>query len=60
LETGKPLTLKSIGEELGLTRERVRLLEQEALRKLHYMMAREFGEEPREFHPPMRRKRKSG
>ena len=58
LETGKPLTLKSIGEELGLTRERVRQMEQEALRKLHFVMSREFGEEPREFQPPIRRKRK--
>ncbi|MEE9127581.1 MAG: sigma-70 family RNA polymerase sigma factor [Planctomycetota bacterium] len=58
LETGKPLTLKSIGEELGLTRERVRQMEQEALRKLHLVMSREFGEEPREFQPPIRRKRK--
>ena len=44
----------------NVSRERVRQMEQEALRKLHHMMAREFGEEPREFQPPMRRKRKSG
>lgn len=45
LEDGKPMTLKAIGEEIGLTRERVRQMEQEALRKLYATMAREFGEE---------------
>ena len=50
LETGKTMTLKNIGAELGLTRERVRLMEQEALRKLYCTMAREFGEEQREFY----------
>jgi RNA polymerase primary sigma factor len=59
LETGKPLTLKSIGEELGITRERVRQMEQDALRKLYSTMSREFGEESQEFQPPSRRKRKS-
>lgn len=44
LESGKSMTLKAIGEELGVTRERVRQMEQEALRKLHSTMAHEFGE----------------
>lgn len=43
---GKPMTLKAIGERMSLTRERVRQMEQEALRKLYCTMAREFGEEP--------------
>jgi RNA polymerase primary sigma factor len=35
LEDGQPLTLKEIGEKVGLTRERVRQIESEALRKLN-------------------------
>src|SRR4029079_6037062 len=34
-EDGQPLTLKEIGEKVGLTRERVRQIENEALRKLN-------------------------
>ncbi|MHC4826684.1 MAG: sigma-70 family RNA polymerase sigma factor, partial [Planctomycetota bacterium] len=34
LEGQEPLTLKQIGEEVGLTRERVRQIEVDALRKL--------------------------
>jgi RNA polymerase primary sigma factor len=45
LDNGDPMTLKAIGERIGLTRERVRQMEQEALRKLHVTMSREFGEE---------------
>jgi RNA polymerase primary sigma factor len=45
LRDGKPMTLKAIGESMGLTRERVRQMEQEALRKLYCTMAREFGED---------------
>lgn len=41
----KPMTLKAIGEKIGVTRERIRQMEQEALRKLYATMAREFGEE---------------
>ena len=59
LDTGKPMTLKTIGEELGLTRERVRQMEQEALRKLYCTMAREFGEDQQEFTPPARRRRRA-
>jgi len=35
---GEPMTLKEIGKVIGLTRERVRQLEQEALRKLYGIM----------------------
>lgn len=34
IEKGEPMTLKEIGEEIGLTRERVRQIEHEALAKL--------------------------
>ncbi len=58
LESGKSMTLKAIGEELGVTRERVRQMEQEALRKLHSTMAHEFGEvgEPHARTPRKRRR----
>ena len=46
-----PMTLKAIGEKIGLTRERVRQMEQEALKKLCATMSREFGEETRERTP---------
>lgn len=42
---GDPMTLKAIGKKLGLTRERVRQMEQQALQKLYRIMSREFGEE---------------
>jgi len=38
LEGKEPLTLKQIGEEVGLTRERVRQIEVEALRKLQQQL----------------------
>ena len=46
LDDGQPMTLKAIGQRVGLTRERVRALEQDAIRKLRATMAREFGDEP--------------
>ena len=43
LEDGQPLTLKEVGEKVGLTRERVRQLETDALRKLHaYLTANQI------------------
>jgi RNA polymerase primary sigma factor len=36
--TGKPMTLSEIGEKINLTRERVRQIENEALRKLQTLM----------------------
>jgi len=41
LDGAKPKTLKEIGEEVHLTRERVRQIENEALRKLHAILNRE-------------------
>ena len=38
LEGQPPLTLKEIGREVGLTRERVRQIEMEALRRLQSQM----------------------
>jgi RNA polymerase primary sigma factor len=42
---GEPMTLKAIGHRFGLTRERVRQMEQQALERLGEVMSREFGEE---------------
>ena len=36
LETGCPQTLKEVGEQLNLTRERIRQIELQALRKLQH------------------------
>jgi RNA polymerase primary sigma factor len=55
LGNGEPMTLKAIGKRFGLTRERVRQMEQQALEKLGDVMSREFGEE----RPPPRVKRKN-
>ena len=60
LDSGKAMTLKAIGEELGITRERVRQMEQDALRKLHSTMAHEFGESDKKFTLPVRKRRKAG
>jgi RNA polymerase primary sigma factor len=43
--TGEPMTLKAIGKRFGLTRERVRQMEQRALERLGAVMSREFGED---------------
>ncbi|MCA9559613.1 MAG: sigma-70 family RNA polymerase sigma factor, partial [Myxococcales bacterium] len=45
LGNGEPMTLKAIGKRFGLTRERVRQMEQQALEKLGDVMSREFGED---------------
>jgi RNA polymerase primary sigma factor len=44
LEAEEPRTLKEIGESLGLTRERVRQIESEALQKLGTSLQSEHGE----------------
>jgi RNA polymerase primary sigma factor len=38
LATGDPMTLEQIGSKMGLTRERIRQIEEEALQKLHAIM----------------------
>ena len=52
---GEPMTLKAIGKRFGLTRERVRQMEQQALERLGEVMSREFGEEL----PTVRRHRRT-
>ncbi|MEM7230598.1 MAG: RNA polymerase sigma factor RpoD/SigA [Planctomycetota bacterium] len=41
LENGDPMTLKEIGEKVNLSRERVRQIENEALKKLYYILSHE-------------------
>lgn len=41
LENGDPMTLKEIGERVNLSRERVRQIENEALKKLYYTLTHE-------------------
>ncbi len=41
LEDGDPMTLEKIGEEFGVTRERIRQIESSALKKLLYIITRE-------------------
>lgn len=41
LDMGEPMTLKDIGKELHLSRERVRQIERDALRKLYRIISRE-------------------
>jgi RNA polymerase primary sigma factor len=45
LDGNPPMTLKQIGELIDLTRERVRQIENEVLRKLHSLLMREYGDE---------------
>jgi len=45
LGNGEPMTLKAIGKRFGLTRERVRQMEKQAIEKLGEVMSREFDEE---------------
>lgn len=44
LKNGKRLTLQEIGEELGVTRERVRQIEEQALKKIRESVTREAKE----------------
>lgn len=41
LDSGDPMTLKEIGEKVNLSRERVRQIENEALKKLYYILTHE-------------------
>lgn len=41
LDDGAPKTLQKVGEKLNITRERVRQIEKETLRKLHYIITKE-------------------
>lgn len=41
LENGEPKTLEKIGEEFGVTRERIRQIESSALKKLRYIISRD-------------------
>ena len=41
LVNGDPMTLKEIGERVSLSRERVRQIENEALKKLYYILTHE-------------------
>ena len=41
LDNGDPMTLKEIGEKVNLSRERVRQIENEALKKLYYVLTHE-------------------
>ncbi|MCA8917660.1 MAG: RNA polymerase sigma factor RpoD/SigA [Planctomycetes bacterium] len=43
IETDHPMTLSEIGEVLGLTRERIRQIENNALRTLHDILSRKNG-----------------
>ena len=57
LENGQPLTLKEIGDKVGMTRERVRQIETEALRKLNaYLSTNKLpmlhNAEPGDLQPP--------
>lgn len=55
LDNQEPMTLRDIGEQIGLTRERVRQIEREALNKLHRFVTEHDGSPP----PRPRRRAKS-
>jgi RNA polymerase primary sigma factor len=46
MDTGEGITLQAIGEDLGLTRERVRQLKERAIRKI---LQRSHGEKLRSY-----------
>ncbi len=58
LDGNEPLTLKETGEQIGLTRERVRQIEIDALAKLNRRLASGSPFDPRHDDAPSRRKRK--
>jgi RNA polymerase primary sigma factor len=41
LEDGEPKTLEKIGDEFGVTRERIRQIESSALKKLRYIIGKD-------------------
>lgn len=57
LEDNTPMTLEEIGERLGLTRERIRQIENDALRKLHQYLC---GERKAVSSPPASGSRERG
>ena len=58
-DTGDPMTLQKIGERLGVTRERVRQLEAEALRKLGRVIRQFEQGEPLALPETKRKRRKT-
>ena len=58
LDGTEPLTLKETGEHVGLTRERVRQIEIEALRKLNKRMVSDNPFSPEHDKKPRRRRRR--
>jgi RNA polymerase primary sigma factor len=57
LDDHEPLTLKEIGQKIGLTRERVRQLERVALKKLNDLLMEERATPPSAPAPPPARRR---
>ncbi len=46
LDGNEPMTLKEIGKRIGLTRERVRQIERNALKKFQEILGKDFGMDP--------------